>query len=42
MDFYAAALAAYGGDRQGWLRAVQRVQSYEPKNAYYTWVIGRD
>lgn len=42
MDFYASGLAAYGGDRQGWQQAVERVQSAEPTNAYYAWIIGRD
>jgi spermidine synthase len=42
MDFYAAGLAAYGGDHQTWGRAVERVASAEPGNAYYEWIIGRD
>jgi len=42
MDFYSAGLAAYGGDRQAWEQAVARVQSAEPGNAYYEWIIGRD
>jgi spermidine synthase len=42
MDFYAAGLAAYNGDRQTWAQAIDRVKAEEPGNAYYSWIIGRD
>jgi len=42
MDFYAAGLAAYGGDRETWSREIAKVQAAEPTNAYYSWIIGRD
>ncbi|HEY6412150.1 MAG TPA: hypothetical protein VIX42_00595 [Edaphobacter sp.] len=42
LDFYTAGLAAYGGDRHGWAEAISRVQSAEPNNPYYQWIIGRD
>ena len=42
MDFYAAGLAAYGGDRQAWGQTVENVKSAEPENPYYGWIIGRD
>ncbi len=42
MDFYAAGLAAYGGDRQAWGQTVANVKSAEPENPYYGWIIGRD
>jgi spermidine synthase len=42
MDFYAAGLAAYADDHQAWRLAVQRVESDEPNNAYYRWIVGRD
>jgi spermidine synthase len=42
MDFYAAGLAAYEGDHQAWEQMVARVNSAEPGNTYYEWIIGRD
>ena len=42
LDFYTAGLAAYGGDRRGWSEAIGHVQSAEPNNPYYQWIIGRD
>ena len=40
--FYAAGLAAYGGDRETWSREIAEVHAAEPTNAYYSWIIGRD
>jgi spermidine synthase len=42
MDFYAAGLAAYGGDQEAWREAISRALAAEPRNAYYAWIIGRD
>jgi spermidine synthase len=42
MNFYIAGLAAYEGDRETWAEAMGKVQVAEPKNAYYSWIAGRD
>lgn len=42
MDFYAAGLAAYAGDKQGWKQTILRVKSEGPQNTYFQWVMGRD
>ncbi len=42
MEFYAAGLAAYEHDEATWQRSIAGVQSADPENAYYAWVIGRD
>jgi len=42
LDFYAAGIAAYDGDRQTWGEAITRVQAKDPHNPYYRWIIGRD
>ena len=42
MDFYAAGLAAYNGDREAWQQAITKVQAADPANAYYAWISGRD
>ncbi|WP_232296173.1 fused MFS/spermidine synthase [Terriglobus sp. TAA 43] len=41
-DFYTAGLAAYAGDRTTWEKAIRRVASVDPENAYYQWIIGRE
>lgn len=41
-DFYAAGLAAYDGNRNAWETAIEKVTAAEPRNAYYSYVIGRD
>jgi spermidine synthase len=40
MDFYAAGIAAYKGDRDGWQQAMQRVQAADAGNSYYDWIAG--
>jgi predicted membrane-bound spermidine synthase len=40
LDFYAAALYAYRGNREGWAQAVKRVLSEDPENRYYGWFLG--
>ena len=42
MNFYIAGLAAYEGDRETWAKTIAKVQVAEPKNAYYSWIAGRD
>jgi hypothetical protein len=39
-DFYAAGLAAYKGDREGWSKAIERVMTSDPNNPYYRWIAG--
>jgi predicted membrane-bound spermidine synthase len=40
LDFYAAALFAYRGDRERWEEAVKRVLSEDGNNPYFRWFIG--
>ena len=40
LDFYAAGIAAYTGDREGWLQAMQRVAETDDNNPYYRWIAG--
>jgi len=40
LDFYAAGIAAYNGDRKSWSDATQRVLAADGKNPYYRWIIG--
>jgi spermidine synthase len=40
MDFYAAGLAAYNGDRDGWAAAMERVRATDGDNPYYRWISG--
>lgn len=42
LDFYAAGLAAYSGDRNAWEQSIRHVTSIDPENAYYQWIIGRE
>ncbi|KPC55355.1 fused MFS/spermidine synthase [Amantichitinum ursilacus] len=35
MDFYAAGLAAYAGDRESWANALQRALAADPDNRYF-------
>ena len=39
-DFYAAGIAAYHGDRDGWSKAIERVMASDPDNPYYRWIAG--
>jgi spermidine synthase len=39
-DFYAAGIAAYNGDRDGWSKAIERVMASDPDNPYYRWIAG--
>jgi spermidine synthase len=40
LDFYAAGIAAYNGDREGWVQAMQRVVDTDDNNPYYRWIAG--
>jgi spermidine synthase len=40
LDFYAAGLAAYNGDRDAWSAAMQRVLNVDRENPYYIWIAG--
>jgi spermidine synthase len=40
LDFYAAGLHAYNGERGLWARALQRVLSEDGENPYYRWIVG--
>ncbi|WP_353065819.1 fused MFS/spermidine synthase [Tunturibacter psychrotolerans] len=40
LDFYAAGIAAYRGDREAWIHAMQRVVASDDNNPYYQWVAG--
>jgi spermidine synthase len=40
LDFYTAGLAAYTGDREGWVHAMQRVVATDDTNPYYRWITG--
>ena len=40
LDFYAAGLAAYNGDREGWTEAMQKVRAVNSQNTYYEWIAG--
>jgi len=40
MSFYAAGMAAYNGDRDGWQRAMRRVMAADGSNPYYRWIAG--
>ena len=40
MDFYAAGIAAYNGDRNQWLQSMQRVVAADGNNPYYRWIMG--
>jgi spermidine synthase len=40
LDFYTAGLAAYNGDRDGWVHAMQRVVDTDDNNPYYRWIAG--
>jgi spermidine synthase len=39
-NFYAAGIAAYHGDRDGWSKAIERVMASDPDNPYYRWIAG--
>jgi spermidine synthase len=40
LNFYTAGIAAYTGDREGWLHAMQRVAETDDNNPYYRWIAG--
>jgi spermidine synthase len=40
LDFYTAGLAAYTGDREAWIHAMQRVVASDDNNPYYRWIAG--
>lgn len=40
LDFYAAGIAAYNGDRERWAQAIQRVSAANRGNPYYLWITG--
>jgi hypothetical protein len=40
LDFYAAGIAAYNGDREQWSEAMQRVMAVDDTNPYYRWIAG--
>jgi spermidine synthase len=40
LDFYTAGLAAYTGDREGWVHAMQRMDDADDNNPYYRWIAG--
>ena len=40
LDFYAASIAAYNGDREEWMQAMQRVAASDGNNPYYRWIKG--
>jgi hypothetical protein len=40
LDFYAAGIAAYNGDREEWAHAMQRVVVADDNNPYYQWIAG--
>ena len=41
MAFYAAGIAAYKGDRQGWARSISQALQMDHDNPYYRWAIGQ-
>jgi spermidine synthase len=40
LDFYTAGIAAYTGNREGWVHAMQRVVDTDDNNPYYRWIAG--
>src|SRR5579871_397410 len=40
LNFYAAGLAAYNGDREKWSQTIQEVLAIDGDNPYYAWVTG--
>lgn len=40
LNFYAAGLAAYNGDREKWSQTIQEVLAIDGNNPYYAWVTG--
>jgi spermidine synthase len=40
LNFYTAGIAAYTGDREGWIHSMQRVAETDDNNPYYQWVAG--
>jgi spermidine synthase len=40
LAFYAAGVAAYVGDREGWAQAMGRVRAEGGRNPYYAWFLG--
>jgi spermidine synthase len=40
LNFYAAGLTAYNGDREHWSDAMQRVWAADDSNPYYRWITG--
>jgi spermidine synthase len=40
LDFYAAGVAAYSGDRAGWEASMRRVTAADGGNPYFGWVSG--
>ncbi len=40
MDFYAAGIAAYNGDKNAWAAAIERVRASDGDNPYYRWISG--
>jgi spermidine synthase len=42
LDFYAAGIAAYNGDREAWSEAMQRVMASDATNPYFNWLAGGD
>jgi hypothetical protein len=42
MAFYTAGLPVHDRDEEKWQRSIARVQTTEPREAHYAWVIGRD
>jgi spermidine synthase len=40
LDFYAAGIAAYNGDREAWSQSMQKVFAIDSNNAYYRWIAG--
>jgi spermidine synthase len=41
LNFYAAALYAYKGDREHWAQSLEQVLGTEPDNPYYLWIVGK-
>jgi spermidine synthase len=40
LNFYAAGIAAYNGDRERWERLITSVNSHDHRNPYYRWIAG--
>jgi spermidine synthase len=42
LNFYAAGIAAYNGDRDRWERLMANVNSHDHRNPYYRWISGTE